>query len=202
MGVLLVRAIGRDVLLGVGHGGSGRWRRSAATLALLITFGLGARSADHRRCHRRRRSRMQRSQAPPKASARHHRLVFNLCTGWRTLKLGNDVSVDLTDRGADSRRLTAQAPPCPVHRGLTLTSERIEHYVAAVSEPADAPIVIAVGFDFAISDELAERVRAVHPETTFVSVPYVESKALRSARGANNGRLPDGLEAPSISRCR
>jgi phosphoglycerate dehydrogenase-like enzyme len=68
-----------------------------------------------------------------------------------------------------------------------------------VSEPGDASIVIAVGFDFAISDELAARVRAVHPETTFVSVPYVESKALRSARGTNNGRLTDGLEAPSIS---
>ena len=60
------------------------------------------------------------------------------------------------------------------------------------------PIVVAIGLDFDISASSAAAVAEIHPDLRFVSIPYAEPKELRSARGANGGRLPTDVAAPAI----
>lgn len=59
-------------------------------------------------------------------------------------------------------------------------------------------IVAALGLDLAVSDRFSAAVAEIHPDVRFVPAPYVEPDDVRSARGANRGRLPDGVTAPEI----
>lgn len=63
---------------------------------------------------------------------------------------------------------------------------------------SDSPLVVAVMVGFDAPPTLVEAITALHPGAEIVSVPYVESEDLRSARGRHDGRNPDGLETPHI----
>lgn len=63
--------------------------------------------------------------------------------------------------------------------------------------PGADPFVLAV-LGPLMPDGLAARLRRVDPNVDVVHVPYLESNELRTARGRNAGRNPDGLPVPDL----
>ena len=61
------------------------------------------------------------------------------------------------------------------------------------------PLVVAVLVGFDPPPSLTAAVSALDPNGELLATPYVESEELRSARGRNGGRNPDGLDTPEIT---
>ncbi len=64
---------------------------------------------------------------------------------------------------------------------------------------ADAPLVVAIALPFDHDPDFEQRLRAVDPCVDVLWTPYIESAAVRSAKGKNGGRDPSGLPTPEIS---